>query len=190
MTFIDFLKLQAKRKDEGGWLARLLLSSSISIEKISSFCGKESLSKYASTLPVGKIRRSLIDLTDDWVKSASRPRVGIYWIVNNEVVDFSADVNEIPFIAGFKDGPYDHVGKWTQMVSLYPQLKKLEYFDIPRGRIIGAQDRRYRLFISPDDKNNSPMINKIIKVFSLPKNSVDIVADEHYQIDSEIDPFD
>ena len=188
MNFLVWLKNQDKRKDTIGWLSRLISTSDSSCQEIQAFSGQVSITKYAESLSDGKIKRSLIDAIGEWMKIASAPLVGIFWEYKGEIIDFSVDARTTSAVAGFRDSPYDHYVAWDQMQKLYPELRDKGYDEIPRGRVIGKPDGAFRLFLSPEEVSNQVLINKIMKVFQLPREKTEVVGDEHYSLN--FDPFD
>jgi hypothetical protein len=184
-TFIDWLMAQIDRKDEVGFISRLVSSSEQSKQDLQKEAG---IIETIESLGAGsKIRRSIMIAHQEWAgqyKIAGRPLIGIFWIVNGEIVEFSLDANTIQYVAGFKDVPYDHYTMWGKMVKMFPNFRTREYDEIPRGRVIGIQKTNgYRIILSPEDVSNPMITDRVIGAFSLPRGKTEIMADNHYVID-------
>ena len=189
MDFLSWLHEQLDRKDSVGWLAHLYEGQELIAREITSYHGTSTLKKYAQSFTETKIRQVFAKAVEEWTKVAlSWPRIGIFWEVDGEILDFSVNANEVPVSAGFKDGPYDHNTMWNQVTSLYPALRRKEYPDIPRGRVLGIGPDKYRIFVEPGRESDTAYINKVMKTFALPRSKTEVMSDEHYSLD--FDPFD
>lgn len=186
MTFVNWLKKQTHRHDQVGWISRLLYTPAKNLF-IKNALKKEDpeyvLSQYKEGGMEGsKIYKSLFEANTEW-KLAGRPEIGIFWVIDGDVVEFSQAAASIAVLSGFKDVPYDHMRQWSQMQQVFPQLREKEYDEIPRGRVIGIGADKYRIFVSPEDKNNGNLISNVMRVFNLPRNKTEVMADEHYTVD-------
>ena len=196
MEFTDWLKKQTHRYDQVGWVSRLLYTSSNKKFFVKEALARENpeyvLSQYKKGGMEGsKIYKSLFQANTEW-KLAGRPEIGIFWVLDGDIVEFSQAAASIEVLGGVKDVPYDHMRQWSQMQHVFPQLREKEYDEIPRGRVIGIGADKYRIFISPEDNNNASLISNIMKVFNLPRNKTEVMADEHYIVDyaSKMSLFD
>lgn len=200
MTFTNWLFKQADRTDDVGWLSRLIKSSTESQKEIEL---SGDVKKYAESMQSGKIRSAMLKSCQEWsatLKIAGRPQIGIFWIVNGQIMPFEADANTVQVVAGFKDAPFDHYSTWPQMQKVYPNFRNKEYDEIPRGRVIGLGVDRYRIFLSPADAKNQTLVSRVMGEFSLPRGKTEVMPDNHYVIgqaiddvfddDDEVDPFD
>lgn len=191
MDFIAWLQLQNTRKDEIGWIARQFISQYDNSPRKSAFKhikelaadkSVSQLTKIASSWSQGKIKRAFESAVSEWIKKARiSPQTGIYWVIDGDVVEISQDAHEQTWQAGFKDSPYDHITYWPKIQSAYPNLKHLDYDEVPRGRVIAVEPDTYRVFIPTEEAGNTSLINKIIRTFQLPRNKVQIIDDDpHY----------
>lgn len=197
MDFLTWLKNQTNRSDEIGFVSRLISTADSDLQQYAAGYGP--LEKYASSSE-GKISRSIRKALREWVKVAAGARIGIFWIVDGDVIEFAEDAATRPVVAGFKDVKFDHVSEWSKMQSLFPQFRSKDYYQVPRGRVVGVGADRYRLFMPPEMLNESSLINRIMKIFGLPKDKTEVMGDEHYVTQTETgfedfeefddDPFD
>ena len=197
MESLDWLLSQNLRTDDIGWISRLIQTSEASQNELRK---QANLSNYIETLSRGKIRQALLKGWQEWsgqYKKAGRPLLGIFWIVNGEVIPFTQDADSIQVAAGFKDVAFNHYDTWHKIQKVYPAFRDLEYDQVSRGRVIGVGPDRFRIFLSPTDAVNKTIVNRILGVFSLPIAKTEVMADNHYIVEknkiSELfdeDPFD
>ena len=201
MDFVEWLSAQNTRTDDIGWLSRLVESSTESKDELKKFAGRERT--YVVRMPDSKIQRTMAKAVSEWQKSvnecqktASRPQVGIFWIIDGDVVPFLTDASTVNPVGIFKDGPYDHYREWDKVARAFPAVARRGYDEVPRGRVIGVKDG-FRIFVSPVDAKNQVQIRQIMNAFSLPFGKTEVMADEHYVtqkhiegIDDDVDPFD
>ena len=189
MDFMTWLNNQQTRSDEVGWVSRLILSTEDAKDSLKPYAaGYGPLVRYASTHE-GKIARSLRKASRAWVKQSSAPRIGIFWLVDGDVVEFADEARGIPVVSGFKDVSYDHATQWTQMQKLFPQFRMKEYYQVPRGRVVGVGPSGYRLFMPPELLSDQSSISRILRVFGLTRNNTEVMGDEHY-VTEEGDAYD
>lgn len=170
MDFVDWLLTQTKRPDEIGWLSRLVASNTSSEQELR----KEASPTHIDNLPDSKIRRTIVEAYRECTKTsklAGEPKVGIFWIIKGEIVEFMTDASKVAPIAGFKDSPYDHLTMWDEVQKMWPTTRGKDYISIPRGRVIGVGPERFRIFLPPKEVRNNSLINNIMAVFNLPKKS-------------------
>lgn len=182
MDFIAWLLKQNKRPDSVGWLSRLIADNTKAQQELQKSAGADIV------LPRGKIESAIVMARQEWkgeCKIAGRPQIGIFWIMNGQVVPFSEDAFGIEVgPAGFKDVPFDHYNTWGKMIKMYPGLAHREYADIPRGRVIGIGKDRYRLFMSPADIANKTLVARVMGTFNLPGPKTELKGDSDYVIDN------
>lgn len=115
------------------------------------------------------------------------PKVGIFWYIDGELIDFTTDAREAQSVQGFKDSPYDHYNKWKEVRRAY-KITKGDWADFPRGRVIYAQPRdRFEIISSRELISDESVILKIMRAFSLPRNKTVAVTDFHYEINPDLD---
>ncbi len=107
-----------------------------------------------------------------------QPKVGIFWIINDQIVSFTEDARTVRIINGFKDTDMDHYHMW-------PKLKiRGDYTNKPRGRVIyRAKDDKYMVYVPSSLTDDKRMLLKILREFSIPTSKFVIVTDEHYEMD-------
>jgi len=109
------------------------------------------------------------------------PKVGIYWVVKNElVVDMVTPEEAEPYRDALQHG-----GHYEWHEELVPNtraewlLKRLPYEHWPRGRVVYFTLRDvYRIYISP--RISQGMIAEIIDLFGLREQMYEIEYDYHY----------
>ena len=78
------------------------------------------------------------------------------------------------------DSKFTHIDAWPSSQKQYPHLRSLEYEDVPRGRVLYAQDaRRFRVLLDKVLMTNS-IKAAILKKFLLPRQRTDFGCDQHY----------
>jgi hypothetical protein len=117
----------------------------------------------------------------DSLMHLQKPKVGIYWVVKNELV--------FDMLPTEKAEPYgdalQHGGHYEWHKSLVPEtrserlLKRLPYEYWPRGRIVYFMLRNvYRIYISP--RISQGVITEIVYLFGLMEQLYEIEYDDHY----------
>lgn len=119
---------------------------------------------------------------------AARPSIGIFWILNNEIIPISQELDELPTIAGYKDCKYDHYSVWHKIQNAFPkELENKEYDEVERGRITyNVDEDKFTVFVSKEVKSNSRAIGKIMYEYSLPRNKTKIESDVHYTLPMDL----
>lgn len=116
-----------------------------------------------------------------------QPKVGIFWIINDQVIAFTEDARTVKMVNGFKDTDLDHYHVW-------PKLKiHGDYTARPRGRVIyRAQDDKFLVYLPSTLVKDKKTILKILREFSIPTSKFIVVTDAHYEMDeiSSLSPFD
>jgi hypothetical protein len=122
------------------------------------------------------------------IKTAAAPKVGIFWLYKNGIISFMADMRTAPAVTEWKDSPFDHFNKWDEVVKMYPELAKLDYVDVPRGRVLFNIKRKiFRVLSSSAVVANKGDLVKIGREFSLPPNATEVMVDAHYEMTPAFD---
>jgi hypothetical protein len=112
-------------------------------------------------------------------KQKTAESVGIFFVINNEVIAHLEPIASLQAIDDFYDAELGH-SDWfdASLNKQYPQFE--QYMDIPRGRIV--KDIKNDLFIVYLDKSldTAAMRKKIIKTFNLPNKKNTFEYDSHY----------
>lgn len=121
-------------------------------------------------------------------------RIGIFWIYKNKIIGRSRELYEgQENIPGMIDSPDSHIDLWEHDPSFvvpFPELKRSEYQDVPRGRVLYSTKSK-KAIVYMDKVLHSKETKKTISDF-FQLNDVDIVwkIDLHYTTESwKIDDF-
>jgi hypothetical protein len=113
------------------------------------------------------------------------PRIGIFWVFEEQVIGQARELDEGEAGAGFIDTPDAHNDYWETVQREHPVLESREYFDIPRGRVlyeIGAK----RSIVYLDRTLDIPECQKkIVKFFDLNPKKTKWEYDGHYTTDPD-----
>ncbi|MHA3053676.1 hypothetical protein [Acinetobacter sp. ANC 4640] len=79
-------------------------------------------------------------------------KIGIFWFYKNQIfgVSHEFDINSSDSL-GMIDSPYNHVSYWNKLRNKLPELRNIEYEDVPRGRVIFDKNKN-KLIIYLDKK--------------------------------------
>lgn len=107
-----------------------------------------------------------------------QPKVGIFWIIGDQVVAFTEDARTVEMVNGFKDSDLDHYSVW-------PRLKiRGDYTSRPRGRVIyRAKDDKFLVYVPSTLVKDKKTLTRILREFSVPTNKFIVVTDAHYEMD-------
>jgi len=113
--------------------------------------------------------------------SCDMPSVGIYWVVNNELISDKVALERAePYGDALQYG-----GHYEWHEELVPRtrsewlLKKLPYEYWPRGRVVYFTLRNvYRIYISP--RISRGMVEEIVYLFGLREQVYEVEYDDHY----------
>jgi hypothetical protein len=102
-------------------------------------------------------------------------------LVGTGVMAFSQPMNEVPSVAGFRDAEVGHADLWPRVVARHPELRGLDYFAVPRGRVLYVEDGEiFRLFMPSREAKNKQRVQQVMAAFALPSAQVQICRDRHY----------
>lgn len=112
-------------------------------------------------------------------------KVGIFWVYDGLVLASSVGLENADQSGSFFDSPENHVDVWPRIQRQRAELNGLEYFSVPRGRVVFNQDER-RFTVYLDKVLMTPDIQEQIRVaFSLPEAETRFERDAHYTTDPE-----
>ena len=77
MKFVKWLEQQVARKDEVGFVSRLILSHAHAYNKLQKHSC--SMNRFIKSYEDGKIKRGLNKAFKEWKESSNAPKVGIFW---------------------------------------------------------------------------------------------------------------
>jgi hypothetical protein len=112
------------------------------------------------------------------------PLIGIFWIYKGAVIGATLPVAEGAVHSEFRVCLLDHVDYWRELQRLNPELRDLEYEEVPRGRILyELTTKKYRVLL--DKVLIKPRWKQIIlKAYRLPARRTYFLPDPHYTTDS------
>lgn len=113
-----------------------------------------------------------------WQRSKT-PRVGIFFLVDNEPLIASLPWTEIPCYAGYRTFGVGHIDFWGDLRER-DRVPEAVYDLFPRGRVSRHDaTRTFTLFADRCIVRNKRLTGTILKLFNLP-SSTRILADQHY----------
>jgi hypothetical protein len=109
--------------------------------------------------------------------------VGVFWVWNGEVLASPVSLGAADQNRGFVDSPENHVDVWPRFQKQHSDLFDLEYFAIPRGRVVyNEATRRFTVYL--DNALMKPGIQDELRiVFGLSESITDYERDDHYTTD-------
>lgn len=111
----------------------------------------------------------------------NRPRLGIFWIIDGEVVAFSVTRDRAEHIGGFGNYPHGHAQLWPLVQRGIPALAKVEYDELPRGRVtFDARTQMFNLWMPSALVRQSEVVCRVRSQFDLPELRTLVGADAHY----------
>ena len=112
-------------------------------------------------------------------------KVGIFWVYDGCVLASAVGLEDAERSGAFFDSPDNHVDVWPRIQRQRPELDGVEYFAIPRGRVVFDQDdQRFTVYL--DKVLMKPAVqDKVRAAFSLPESGTRFERDVHYTTDSE-----
>jgi hypothetical protein len=110
--------------------------------------------------------------------------VGIFWFYAGKPLGFAVPLQHGIDDGDFINGPDDHWSTWERVQRTVPALRTMEYYEIPRGRILykTAEGRFYVYMDKVLHGNDSK--HAILRHFALPSET-SFLTDIHYTTDPE-----
>lgn len=111
------------------------------------------------------------------------PRIGIFWVyqgaVLGQTVDLTAGEEGVP---GLLDSPDNHVDLWEgkQLLTAYPELRRREYFDVPRGRVLWNRPQHLAIVYMDAKLFDAATKTRISDFFELTTSEIAWRTDPHY----------
>jgi hypothetical protein len=112
-----------------------------------------------------------------------KPEVGVFWVFKGRLLKFTK-----PLEQGYDNGEVvdtddNHLDVWPKLQMALPQLRVLEYEDVPRGRVLFHKAAR-RFGVYMDKRLHVQHVKrKIVAAFQLPTSTTDFLTDPHYTTD-------
>src|SRR5689334_14468611 len=118
------------------------------------------------------------------------PRVGIFWMVNGNVLAFTEPLDHVRPVNGVRDSDLGHDDLWPLVQRRHPQLRSLEYWQVPRGRVLYRErERRFDLLMPAAEGGDRRLVAAVAERFALPAGTFIVASDVHYEPPGE-DLFD
>lgn len=114
-------------------------------------------------------------------------KVGAFYIIGGKIAS-----NDVPVRDGESYGDFvnysSHWDLWKAIQRVHPELRKYDYADFPRGRIVyNKKENKYIMYLDPKLKKTE-YINLIKSRYNLRAGSYHFGNDEHYS--SRLSPAD
>lgn len=111
-------------------------------------------------------------------------KIGVFWVYQGAVFGKARPVSEgQEGVIGLVDSPDDHVTVWegpNGYGQKFPELRSVEYQEIPRGRVLFQRDRSIPL-VYLDKSLNRPAVRELIaNFFGFDSNTARWRSDIHY----------
>jgi hypothetical protein len=117
--------------------------------------------------------------------TASSPEVGIWWLYQGFVIQYSVPYREIPDPDDLICVDIEHVKSWPKVQQAYskdyPDILKEQYDSIPRGRVWFKRSNNMFLITCSQEmylKDND--LEKVKTAFALPDKRVSVKVDKQY----------
>ena len=118
--------------------------------------------------------------------TASKPeaRVGIFWIVDGELLIDSTLLSEAEEYDDFRIHPRDHISVWETFQQNGTVPREVEYEESPRGRVMfDTRTKRFTLLADHCILKDKILVRKIMQALHLPRNA-QLDEDSHYRCSS------
>lgn len=127
------------------------------------------------------------DMNMEERKVAAIPEVGIFWVDldTGKVYSESTSLRNSEEYGNFKIYGGSHYDSWGKVKTKNPKWKRVEYEDVPRGRVVYRQDPKKPQFIvfMARELNDSKIKRAIKSRFNLPSSQTKFdYTDEHYEL--------
>ena len=108
-------------------------------------------------------------------------RVGIFWVVNGEMLIDSTPLSEAEPYGDYLTHPRGHAEVWEQYQQTGAVPSDMEYEEAPRGRAIyNTKTRRFTLLADHCILREQNVVRRIMSELRLPRNT-ETRPDSHYQ---------
>ena len=114
-----------------------------------------------------------------------QPLLGIFWVFKGKLLKAETLLKDGIEDAEVINAKHDHVSFWRVFRYRVPGLRKLEYEQVPRGRVLFMKTPK-KFCVYMDQTLHRPAIKKLILAqFHLPKTRTTFLTDSHYTTDPE-----
>ena len=105
-------------------------------------------------------------------------RVGLFWMFRGKAVGAIFRLREAVEVDGILGPDCDHQQAWVYLQEVFPQFVGMEYFQIPRGRVLfDSGIKRFIVFSAPRLLKNEEAIEELAWAFQLPNDSPLVLVD-------------
>ncbi len=112
-------------------------------------------------------------------------KVGIFWVFRGSLLAATWALKDGEEYGDAVNGLSDHVNYWPQFQKQNPELRKLEYQEVPRGRVLFSKAAQ-KFIVYMDKLLHEPKIKRaILKKFDLPVAQTRFLTDLHYTTSQE-----
>jgi hypothetical protein len=109
------------------------------------------------------------------------PQVGIFWLVNGELLIDSTLLSEAEPYGDLLTHPRGHAAVWEQYQRNGVVLPEAEYEEAPRGRVMySRKTRQFTLLADNCILKRKGLVAKLKKEMRLPRNTT-VGRDSHYR---------
>ena len=131
-----------------------------------------------------KSREKALSLTQKRSKPQTG-KVGIFWVFKGQLLAATCALREGQEYGDAINGLTDHVKYWPVFQKLHPELRSMEYQEVPRGRVLFMKPAR-RFYVYMDKVlHNSKTKSALLKEFELSFSRTNFLTDPHYTTDPE-----
>jgi hypothetical protein len=117
-------------------------------------------------------------------ESKPEARVGIFWIVDGELLIDSTLLSEAEEYDDFRIHPRDHISVWETFQQNGTVPREVEYEESPRGRVMfDTRTKRFTLLADHCILKDKILVRKIMQALHLSRNT-ELGADSHYRCSS------
>ena len=110
------------------------------------------------------------------------PRVGIFWLVNQNVLIDTTLLSAAEEYDHFKIHSGNHISVWENFQQNGTAPREMEYEEAPRGRVMyNAKGQRFTLLADKCILKDKRIVSKIMSEMSLPSKNTDKGTDSHYR---------
>ena len=108
-------------------------------------------------------------------------RVGIFWVVNGELLIDSTPLSEGEQYNDFKIHPRDHISVWATFQQKGTVSPEFEYEEFPRGRVMfNSKTQRFTLLADRCILRDKNVVRRIMSELRSPRNT-ETGTDLHYR---------
>lgn len=116
-------------------------------------------------------------------KNTLQSKIGIFWFFKGKLLKSETALDDGTEYADVVNGQFNHINYWPMLQRRNPELRLLEYQEVPRGRVLFfKKPKKFRVLM---DKVLHTPRNKqlLLKAFNLPKVKTVFGTDPHYTTD-------